>query len=220
MTYRWTWIFAVTVLWTTLAVAAPITVLNPSFETPALGSGAFTSVTPPNWTDFGPSFDGVFNPQAFELSPPTNGVQVGYINAGGIFQVLTANLTANTVYTLMVDFLARIDCCGWPGAELDLLAGSSVVASGTIPTLAPGAVTTKTVTFTALSGNPLLGQALEVRILSAGNGGQIDFDNVRLDGTSFVTGGVPEPASVGLAGAGVLLLAMARRLSAQRRRTL
>jgi len=198
---------AAALLAASIAGAASIPVLNFSFETPAQVDGGFTSGSIPNWT--GASSGGVFNPTTTQLSPPTDGVQVGYINANfgtplTISQLLSAILTVDTTYTLQVDFLARKDCClPWGGSEIDLVAGSTVLASSTTASgaLAAGAIQTSTVTFTALSGDPHLGQTLEIRIIDLGQvstgQGQIDFDNVRLDASGAVST-APEPGSLAL----------------------
>jgi hypothetical protein len=193
-----------------MASATSIVVLNPGFENPALTSGSFnTGNTITNWTATGVD-TGVFHPVSSQLVP-TEGVQVGYSNNGSVTQVLSATLTANTAYTLNVDFLSRKDCCPWPGARLDFIAGSTTEATLQLASLAPGAVQTSTILFTPLPGDPNLGQPLAIRIAVINTGtGQIDFDNVRLDGTSLAVVGTPEPGTTGLLGAGIALFAVAK----------
>ena len=182
--------------------ATSITIINPSFELPAVGAGGFTDNLITGWTVSSPGIStaaGVFHPAAGELPPPTNGVQTAYINVGNISQVLGATLEPDALYTLAADFLARTDCCQpWPGSELDFMAGTTVLASAFI---APGALglggtQTSTVSFFSVPGNPFLGQPLEVRLLNTTNAIQINVDNVRLD---FVSN-IPEPASLILVG--------------------
>lgn len=136
----------------------------------------------------------MFFPTAAQIAPPTDGTQVGYSNGGPVSQVLSAVLTANTIYTLKADFFARIDCCACLGSELDLMAGSTILSS-------------------ALAGNPNLGQALQIRINTLGNpsGSQIDFDNVRQDGT---LSGVPEPWSLPLLALAGAVLTTLKKLRA------
>ena len=190
------------------AGASPITILNPSFELPAQSSGGFTIGTITDWTVVGVT--GVFFPQLSQLPTPSDGNQVGYSNAGSASQILAATLTANTQYTLQIDFTARKDCCTFIGADVQLIAGATVVASNSIPNLAAGGAQTLSVNFGALAGNPLLGQALQIRIATINTGGQIDFDNVRLDGSPITVDGVPEPGTFVLAGLGILAV-MAKR---------
>lgn len=180
-----------------IASAASIAVTNPSFELPAQGLGGFSVGSITGWS--APGVTGVFHPFDAELASPTDGVQVGFANTASVSQVLADTLTANTQYTLQVDFLARKDCCIWPGSELDFMAGPTVLASDQILALPAGGIQTSTVSFTALPGNPDLGQALEIRITPLTLNSQIDFDNVRLDATPTV---VPEPGTP-------LMLAMA-----------
>ena len=78
---------------------------------------------------------------------------------------------------------------GTPNFEVQLRAGGTVLASETQSTLAivPGSFTTANVTYSALAGDPLLGQPLEIFLQSGGV--QTNFDNVRLQV-------VPERAAV------------------------
>jgi hypothetical protein len=195
-----------------IASATNIPIANFSFESPVVATQhSSISGAPPSWTGTTVNGFGVFAPDPAELAPPTDGRQVGFENTGStLSQELTATLTANTTYTLNVDFLSRIDCCDWAGGTILLETHDrTILGETTLSTLAPGAVQTATVTYTALAGNLLLGQALVVEIDSSHNGNagssQIDFDNVRLGATT--PSGAPEPGNFSLAATGVLLLA-------------
>jgi hypothetical protein len=89
-------------------------------------------------------------------------------------------------------------------------ANGTVLGSANSPLPANGAFITATVNFTALAGNPNLGQSLLIRL--TGNEGdfahQAQFDNVRLDGSAV--GGVPEPSAIALASLGLAALGIAR----------
>jgi hypothetical protein len=95
-----------------------------------------------------------------------------------ISQVLSDVLTANTLYTLQVEVGNRLDT-PFPGYVVQLLAGGVLLAEDN-NSLSPadGTFATSTVTFTALPGDPNLGQPLEIRLRSFGR--QTNFDDVRL----------------------------------------
>jgi RHS repeat-associated protein len=151
-----------------------VAVTNPSFEAQVVSTGFATSSIP-GWTIT--SSGGTFNPGPGEF---TNGVpdgqNVAFGNGGTIAQVLTEPLAAGTRYVLQVDVghrqnvsLAHFSVELWAGG---FLAGASS------PTPAAGAFATVTVTYDAPANSPLLGQPLEIRLISSGT--QVCFDNVRL----------------------------------------
>jgi len=178
------------------ADAASILVNNPSFETPVLPPGGFTTPIP-SWTSGVNT--GVFHPTAAQFPVVPDGVNTAFDGPGGsniIEQVLSSTLAVGT-YTLRVDVGNRLDF-PYAGYLIQLLAGSTVLAQDN-NTLSPGPglFVTSTVTFTALAGNPNLGQALDIRLSTINTGqAQTNFDNVRLDFTS--TAAVPEPSSLAL----------------------
>jgi hypothetical protein len=186
-----------------------IPIVNFSFEDPVVVlAGGFTSGAT-GWSTTG---GGVFRPTALQLASPTDGSQVAFTNGGIFSQVLSAVLTSSTAYTLKVDFEARLECCPWPGSEVDLIAGATVLAFGQIPNLPAGGIQTATIMFTALPGNPNLGQALKIQVAALNTSGQMDFDNVRLDATPVST--APEPGTAGLLAAGILLVGIGWRYEA------
>jgi hypothetical protein len=190
----------------THAAAVPITVANPSFETPVLTDGQFTQGAGiPGWT--APGNQGVWNPSASQVALVPDGLQIGFSNGGTVSQVLGDVLAADTAYTLEVDALRRIDgCCGNPTFTIELLAGSTVLDSESLDytLLAPGAIVTLTAAFATGAAHPALGQPLSIRLTSLGQ--QSDFDDVRLDATA-VNGAVLEPASLVLLASGLVGLA-------------
>lgn len=132
-----------TLVWTCLlsllliggrAAAAPVAITNPSFETPALGDGGFTTGSITGWTATGSAAKGVFNPTMVQLVPPTDGVQVAYLDGGGtavtLAQTLSTTVAAGETYVLETDFAYRLNSTATePPFTLELLAGGSVVAS-------------------------------------------------------------------------------------------
>jgi hypothetical protein len=188
--------------WGMAANAAIVPVINASFESPP--TAVFTPGLITGWILTTPTEQGVFNPGAF---PPagitaTDGVQTAYLNTGNISQTLPALLTANTAYTLRVDVGDRADI-GFPGYRVRLLAGATLLAEefSLVPTTG---FLTSTVNFTALPGNPALGQPLTIQLVS--NGVQVNFDNVRLDASP-----IPVPASLAVWGVGALGLGLVYR---------
>jgi hypothetical protein len=190
-----------------VVAAAPIFIGNFSFEDPALADGGFTHAVPvPGWVVVGSS--GVFNPTSAQLSQgPTNGVQVGYSNNTGVGlqQDLAAVVTANTVYTLMVDLQSRTDGLTHQSTTLELrTVANDLLASATFGPIPGGANQLLTATFIATAANPNLGENLRINLIAGGT--QSDWDNVRLDSTP-----VPEPGTLFLLGAALAGLGVMRR---------
>ena len=191
--------------------AALLTVANNSFETPVVtspqGSLSATGLVG-DWM-FAGGAQGFFNPSLGETFSPgfgygasptlPNGNQVAYSNGGTISQTLTATLQANTKYTLGV-YVGRRQNVAFAGYNIELLAGTTVLASNNSITPAAGTFGYVTVDYTSgVSVTP--GQALGIRLTS--NGVQTNFDNITLDAAS-----IPEPSAIlGLLGFGLLGIA-------------
>ncbi|MDB5295834.1 MAG: hypothetical protein JWO31_1817 [Phycisphaerales bacterium] len=208
-------------LWGTGAAAAPVPLLNASFESPALADGVAT-LTVPSWTQGGTGSNqsGVYNPTtaafagassgAGNLPAPAAGPQAAFMNTGGIGSATLTSATplgailASTKYTLTVALGVRSDFPA-AGVRLDnvyveMTAGASGASltgaylAFDANTLPAGSFKDYAVTFsTGASGN-VIGQALSVDMgyQSTTNSG-VMADNVRLDASP-----VPEPATPAL----------------------
>lgn len=182
------------------ANATLVNINNYSFEHTVLAVGQ-NNVGIYGWTN---SSGGAFHPSTASFTTVPDGVNTAWLNGGSAAQTLSTVLTANTSYTLMVDVGDRKDWNYFPGYNIALMAGSTVLASDSSLTPNNGFLTS-IVNYTALSSNPLLGTALTIRLTSYGT--QVNFDNVRLDVTT-----VPVPAAAWLLGSGLLgLIGVARR---------
>jgi hypothetical protein len=222
---------------TTLLHAIPLTVQNFSFETGNLtqvGNGTFSQLIPNStifaqggtlgsWTASSTTTGAAAG--GFAPSPGGNnwttswwdGNNIGYvqINQPGnvsLSQVLSDNLLNSTIYTLTVD-VGRRTFTPVFSCSIELWAGTTVLNSSPCPALPNNSSGSQTVIYSSGASNPLAGQALKI-VLGSSNAGtaftEAFWDRVRLD--AVTTGAVPEPASIGLIGAGVFLLFAIRRL--------
>jgi hypothetical protein len=198
--------------------ASPIVVANPSFEVPVIAAdGAVTNVGVVGWTLANAAF--AFNPTAANATP-TDGTNVLFLQAtGSASQTLAAVLTANTLYSLLVDVGSRADFNFSFGYTVELLAGSTVLGTDNAPVPASGTWAQASIQYTALAGDPLLGQALAIRLTNVPSGSSTTLmDNVRLDG-SLVQPPGPGPSTVPEPGTALLLISgMAARRFLRRRR--
>ncbi len=190
---------------TGVASATAISVLNPGFESVTLANpGDYSSTNIPGWvTNINSS---TFRPQTSDYPGGIpEGLNVAAVTNGDLtYQTLSATLTADTTYTLLVDVGNR------PGFfhcyTVSLSAGSAVLVSDSSLSPAAGTFLTTTLSYYAAPGNADLGQALKITLGDSGVSGQVNYDNVRLDA---VTG--PEPASFVSFGSGIAALFMFRR---------
>ncbi|MFT5524301.1 MAG: VCBS repeat-containing protein [Pirellulaceae bacterium] len=158
-----------------------ITVNNFSFENPGNGPNGFGGNIP-DWVDGDGAGTGAgtFNPTTSRYPLGlSDGDDVAFSNGPSISQVVGANLTAGMRYILQVDVGDRSDST-FPGFDVQLRAGGVVLAGAdeTTVTVPDGGFGTATVEFIAPVGHAQLGQPLEIFLGS--NGGQTNFDNVRL----------------------------------------
>ncbi len=186
--------------------AASINILNHSFEGPeaplnrfggfSIGGGninswvasSTTGVLNPSKSDANATSDSIIFDSYYD-EPVPDGVQVAWGNEDAtIFQRLSATLESNTKYTLGV-YVGQRNRSGFVGYNIELLAGNTVLASNNSITPDPGTFSLVNVHYTSSNNDPLIGQALGIRLSSSGI--QTNFDNVTLDATA-----VPEPLTI------------------------
>lgn len=243
-------LLAVGAVWQTSASLLPVT--NPSFEdiTGNPPFNEFTLVVPNGWSAYNPNSlvigSGLYlgtleETGAFFDVPPPDGDRVAILynqnqkgnGEYGIQQTLADTLQPVTTYTLQVE-VGNIgsgtaisgdsyDLSGFPGYRVDLLAGTTVLASDNNSlAISERQFALATVQFTTGDSHPLLGQPLAIRLVSLNSpfepddnsepfdAHEVDFDFVTLDATSAV----PEPTVLLLALLGGGLLVRRRRLPA------
>ena len=194
------------------SIAAQADIVNSGFEAISLPDPEGWSDTAPGWTVEGVA--GSYNPS--ELSMPgaggvvPEGSNMAFVNAGSLFQTLSTRLTENSVYTLNVDVVKRLQPEFQSASYLiELLAGETVIAEDA-NSLSPasGTFETSTLFYNALSGDLLAGNFLGIRL--SGFGAQTGFDNVSLDASSAPPlVATPIPAAFPLFGSALGLLGFA-----------
>lgn len=213
-----------------VAAAALVTIANPSFENPVTAPAMFSggqNSGPTGWAVYNTvapdsfRFFGVWNPTTTDSysDPIPDGTNIGVVflsnstnlAEAGLEQVLATPLQLSTQYTLTVEVGnfdpgaggAPWDFTGFPGYRVDLMAGSTVLASDN-NTLAPaeGRFLTSTVSLTTGASHANAGEALRIRLVNLnGPGVEVNFDRVTLDATA-----VPEPAGTWLFALGASLI--------------
>jgi len=183
--------------------AATITVLNPGFEAPVVGDPNSTG-TATSWTGVNVGgAPGVYDPPVTVYPTVPEGVQVAYAQGGSsLSQLLGANETANTLYTLRVFVGRRLDQTSGPQAyTIQLLAGATTLINSVTPIMpAAGTFAEVVLNFTSPS-SVAASQQLQVRLIGSSVTPQTNFDNVRLDANVVPT---PSAALGGLALLGLM----------------
>jgi len=218
--------------------AQPITIVNPSFETPFTPAGTFSggSTSAPNgWSVYNTGATnsqrqfGVLNPTGTEFfsGGVPAGANVGVVflqNTNGIAEAglrqnLSSTLQLNTTYTVTVEVgniatdpnppFNMFNFDGFPGYRIDLLAGSTVLGSDNNSLLPPeGQFLTSTFDVTIGSSHANFGQGLGIRLVSL-NG---DGTEVNFDNVRVVA--VPEPTSMMLVAGAAIAVGCWRRRAA------
>ncbi|MBL8047782.1 MAG: PEP-CTERM sorting domain-containing protein [Chthonomonas sp.] len=192
-----------------LAGASYASIINGGFESPALGSGLYNTLTPAGWSSNGTS--GVWNipTGGFFAAEAPEGTQIGYSN-GSVFAQGNIGILAVDQVTLSCMAGRRSDTFAgsfkmqlWAGGALN---SSLVMVGGTLlgeaafdhTSIAPATFTPLSVVYTAPTSSSLIGQSLTVR-LEKTVGSQMNFDDFRINA-------VPEPGSLAALAIGALLL--------------
>jgi len=169
----------------TTALADPVDVGNPSFESPELSPGGYTNGSFDSWD--ATETAGVFYPAPYQFNLPLpDGNQIGFANSfSQLAQPLSATLQSNTTYTLTVYVGRRVDCCNPSTYSVELYAGIELLGSESSQDPAPGDFAISTVIFTSGDPDPLEGEPLQIVLRSTqqDGGSQIAFDLVTLDAT-------------------------------------
>jgi len=181
---------------TTLLVAAHaagVVITNHSFEEPVQEPNGHTTSQPvPGWTALSTGAWGVFYPTdaIWGYHAPV-GNQLLYTNGPTIEHITSEPLAEGVLYALLIDVVNRPNYGGnnyfiefWAG-DVMLARDSNSLAP------APGQALTSTLTYTALAGDPAIGQLLKIRV---GGASQSNFDDVRL---------IPTPGVLALLGLGL-----------------
>lgn len=189
---------------TLFATEVSIPVENPGFESPALADG-LSQGNVPGWSALGtPQSLTAWNPLASEF---TNGVPQGY-NVGDVFlspansgfrqelQGALGQLQADTSYTLKVR-VGNYTSSSYDGYIIQLAVDGVVIAqddNSVTPASGAFSLATLTYDYNAALHSGLVGQPIEIRLLTKGltlGTGGVAFDDVRMSFTA--TGALARP---------------------------
>jgi HpiC1 cyclase len=198
----------------TKAVAAPVSVVNPSFEDDVLPAGTlcgpYTGCISSPWVEGNDT--GLYHVTTGFSDPVPDGVNVAFSLQANISQVLGAVLLPNMIYTLEVDVGAWVNGSTNPfpdNASIQLWNGNTSIQLGSAPASSPGLGMFDTVILQVVTdaSTPGLGETIQI-ILSHGvlcNGcfSQVWWDNVRLDASPAGDAPAPLPAALPLFATGL-----------------
>lgn len=184
--------------------SAQFTIINSNFELPDYAPNQFGSTGTPGWEAVagGGSWGSFYPTMGTWGYVAPEGTQVLYTNSRTVQQTLIDVVEEGLTYTLEVEVVNR-PTFGSMNYIVELVFGDTVVAFDHASLVPPvGGSLTSTLTYTALAGDPLIGESITIRL--GGPGSQCNFDNVRLNG-------VPSPSTLALVGIGGLFASRRRR---------
>lgn len=175
------------------AHAAGVVITNHSFEEPVQGPNGHTTSDPvPGWTALSGGAWGVFYPTVatWGYHAPV-GNQLLYTNGPTIEHITSEPLAEGVLYTLLIEVVNR-PIYGGNNYFIEFWAGDVMLARDSNSlSPAPGESLTSSLSYTALAGDPAIGQLLTIRV---GGASQSNFDDVRL---------IPTPGVLALLGLGL-----------------
>lgn len=191
--------------------AFTVPVVNASFEDPVLGDGGHTNTMPAPWVLAG--FGGVINPTSGQVTTVPDGQNIAWMNNPGSLTQVLGDVLGDNTYDLSVSVLQRNDISGTFGYLIELLAGGTVLTSTSGVSTGSGFLLVESLQYVSSAIDPLLGQALGIRLTRTAGGSAVQsgWDNVVLTGQPNSGPSVPIPATAFLLSVGVLLLAFVRR---------
>jgi hypothetical protein len=200
-------------------LATPITIVNPSFETPSLGGSGFEAVSN-GWSGTGI----YYAPASSVLTAPVpDGSQVltfgddpSESDHESVTQTLTTAWAANTTYTLTFYVGAfKSTATLYSGYVATLSAGGTVLATDENQvTPASNSFVQDTLTF--VTGGTAPGGNITIGLADPSQPGIVSFDLVQLNAVSNVQGSsAPEPGAWILVAAGLVLLGFTRAIRAR-----
>ena len=173
------------------AWAVDIPIANAGFEQVVLPCAAGPTCSAigivPAWTnEGGTTFKPSTGPGGIFPSGIPEGVNIAALEIGSLAQTLGATLQPNTTYTLGFSVGARADYA-FGGYSVELLAGSTTLASDSSLTPASGTFVTGRIIYSSTTANPaLLGQRLGIRLAGRTARAEVGFDKISLDGTPTI----------------------------------
>ena len=182
--------------------AADVPIANPGFEQVVLACAPGDCQVRYNagaWTGTGNyyTFKPATGPGRTFTSGLPDGVNVAALDEATLSQTLGVTLQPDTTYTLVFYVGARTEF-PFPGYKVELLAGSTTLASDSSLSPLSGTFAMGKIVYSSGANPELLGQRLGIRLTGYGRGGQTCFDKISLDATpTIVSGSFSQIASGG-----------------------
>jgi hypothetical protein len=199
-----------------LGAQTTITIVNPSFESPAHSGNPDFTIGATGWTLINGTPAGTYDPAFLGTTPaPIDGLLWGFANSsGGLQQVLSDVFAVNQTYSFSVYLGNRSDASGSATGTVTLgyfSLGTFTPLSAQSGTIGIGNFNQVTGSFQ--TGGAEIGQFIAVQLTNPASN-QVLFDQTQL---SYTASAIPEPRTVaGLLGAAALGAAWWRRRNSAR----